>query len=121
MQTQREKLIEHLEENGWKIIEEDEYSLDWWAAEIWKVESVWSPREFMLWLTFLVDPQGPFEPRQEHVCGIGATHNYPICWQEVQNETFLSFTSDWKTKLPQFIFELSRLRQESAANIEIIS
>lgn len=113
MQEQREDLIKRLEEDGWKIIEEDEYSLDWWAAEIWRVESVWSPQGFFVYLTFLVDPQGPFEPKHEHIWGIGTTQTIPTSWHEAQGKPFLTIGQGWGTRATQFVNDLARIRHEA--------
>ena len=37
---------------------ESPFEDEWWAAEIWVVESIWSPVGVRIYLTFLVDPQG---------------------------------------------------------------
>ncbi|HJX93427.1 MAG TPA: hypothetical protein VJ372_23235, partial [Pyrinomonadaceae bacterium] len=62
MQAQRTELLTLLSEHGWSAakIEED---LEWWADEMWQLESVWSPVGSLAYVTFLVDPQ--FEGNRE--------------------------------------------------------
>lgn len=58
----RDALTARLDADGWRIdavVGPDD--LDWWAAEIWTLKSNWSPRDFTLLLTWLVDPMN--EPR----------------------------------------------------------
>ena len=42
MHTQREELLSQLSEHGWRVTQE-ESELEWWADEMWQLESVWSP------------------------------------------------------------------------------
>ncbi|HJT98842.1 MAG TPA: hypothetical protein VJ696_11050 [Rhodanobacteraceae bacterium] len=54
----RDALITRLDTAGWRIdavVGRDD--LDWWAAEIWTLKSDWSPRDFTVFVTWLVDPQ----------------------------------------------------------------
>ncbi len=67
MQTQRTELRNRLAEHGWRVkgLEED---LEWWANEMWLLESVWSPAGSRAYLTLLVDPMvGPNRRRGEAV------------------------------------------------------
>lgn len=52
-QTIREKIIE----NGWEITELEKAQLDWWANEMWRLESVWSPVGETAFITFLLAPE----------------------------------------------------------------
>ncbi len=56
MQTQRAELLSQLSENGWRIAS-IEQNLEWWADEMWLIESTWSPVGSNAYVTFLVDPQ----------------------------------------------------------------
>jgi hypothetical protein len=58
----RDGLLARLDANGWcvdAVVARDD--LDWWAAEVWRLKSSWSPQAFTLFLTWLVDPMN--EPR----------------------------------------------------------
>ncbi len=52
---QKDRILETLEENGWKRSAVDR-NCDWWADEFWRLSSVWSPAGTRAWLVFLVDP-----------------------------------------------------------------
>ena len=54
---QQRELLNRLAGQGWEVISRQRSDLEWWAAEVWTVESVWSPHGFRVYLTFLVDPQ----------------------------------------------------------------
>jgi hypothetical protein len=49
-------LIRKLAEHGWDVTSRDR-DVEWWAQEIWTVESVWAPHGFTVFLTWLIDPQ----------------------------------------------------------------
>jgi hypothetical protein len=51
------KLIVKLAEHGWSVVHRERNDIDWWADEIWTVESEWAPRGLNVYLTWLVDPQ----------------------------------------------------------------
>jgi hypothetical protein len=52
-------LLQQLSTHGWqRVAVEFPFEKEWWAAEIWTVESIWSPVGIRAYLTFLVDPQG---------------------------------------------------------------
>ena len=52
-------LLRQLAQCGWqRVAVESPFEDEWWAAEIWVVESIWSPVGVRIYLTFLVDPQG---------------------------------------------------------------
>jgi len=43
MQTQKSELYKQISEQGWSITEVETWNLDWWADEMWLLESVWFP------------------------------------------------------------------------------
>lgn len=114
MQTQRDDLKQRLEEDGWQVIEEDNTKLDRWASEIWRVESVWSPQGFSLWLTFLVDPQAsPENPKDENLWAVGTSRKLPLDQQSAQGKPLLTFGQGWGTRTSQFMSEIARIRHEA--------
>ena len=51
-----EELIALLPEHGWRVVSRTCEMLDWWADEVWTLESVWTPMGVRIFLTFLIDP-----------------------------------------------------------------
>jgi hypothetical protein len=114
MQEQRDDLKKRLEEDGWQVIEEDNTKLEWRAAEIWRVESFWSPQGFSLWLTFLIDEAAsPESSKSEKVWAIGTSRKLPLDQQTAQGKPFLTFGQGWGTRASQFMSELARIRHEA--------
>ena len=104
--TQHLQLRSALDQNGWTVVAQQTDHLDWWAAELWTIESYWSPQGFRLYLTFLIDPQSVDE-----VWAINATQNYP----QQQDELLICipFRNVWKKKLPAFIDDLNAIRAQN--------
>jgi hypothetical protein len=88
-----------------------EENLEWWADEMWVLESVWSPVGGRAYLTFLVDPQ--FEgvrKKGEGVWAVMASPRRPEDWVRVEGEFTLSLGQSWEKRLPAFFEHLSTLR-----------
>jgi hypothetical protein len=59
LKTYCDTLLHQLSRYGWRRMEiESPFEDEWWAAEIWVVESTWSPVGLRIYMTFLVDLQG---------------------------------------------------------------
>lgn len=54
--SQQIQLEAVLLENGWRIIDRTTAGLEWWADEIWAIESERRPCGLKAYLTFLTDP-----------------------------------------------------------------
>lgn len=70
---------------GWHINPVDLVSLDWWADEMWVLESAFSPQGKQAWLTFLVDPliaNSATRQKGESVWAIMLTTQKPWNWQD---------------------------------------
>ena len=113
MQTQRTELLNCLPEHGWRVAG-DEENLEWWADEMWVLESVWSPVSSRAYITLLVDPVvGPNRRRGEAVWAVMASPAKPISWLSAEGGFTLSFGQGWKERLPEFFEHLSALRSQS--------
>ena len=113
MQTQRTELLNRLPEHGWRAASEEE-DLEWWADEMWVLESVWSPVGSRAYITLLVDPMvGPNRKKGEAVWGVVASLRKPISRLSAEGEFMLSFGQGWKERLPEFFEHLSALRSQS--------
>ena len=110
MITQQEQLEVGLSASGWEIVGREKSNLDWWADEIWKIESIWSPVGFTIYLTFLVDPQqSRVRKKGEDVWAIGASINRPK-EREDGVEALVPLRPKWGKRLHVFILEVNNMR-----------
>ena len=113
MQAQRTELLSRLPEYGWRVTDPDE-KLEWWADEMWLLESVWSPVGSRAYVTFLVDPQFDGERQKgEAVWAVMVSPAKPMSRVQVEGEFTLSLGQGWKKRLPDFFDHLSTLRSQS--------
>lgn len=106
MEFQRQIIREMLIENGWKITELEGGELDWWASEMWRIESVWSPIGATAYVTFLFEPMDAKE-----VWDIAASSEKLEHRNGGANCFYLNIkSSGWKKNLPQFIKSISEFR-----------
>lgn len=110
---QQRELINRLTHLGWEIVSQQRNDLEWWADEIWTVESVWSPHGFRVYLTFLVDPHPP----STGVWAVGASSEWPANHWQAQDRG-LAGRSTWPHDLPVLIAALSDLRAQAAQEID---
>lgn len=126
MSFQRTELLNQLPKRGWgvTVIEgaDSEWpKLEWWADEIWVLQSVWSPRGCRVYLTFLVDPQAPIHGRKkgEGVWAVKASLTRPRQWMWEEGEVYLTLGHGWEQMLPGFLEEVAAFRnrkpQDSSA------
>ena len=112
MQTQRTELLNRFPEHGWRIAGEEE-NIEWWADEMWVLESVWSPVGSRAYITLLVDPMvGPNRRKGEEVWAVMASLTKTISRLSAEGEFTLSFGQGWKERLPEFFEHLSALRSQ---------
>lgn len=118
MQAQKAELLSQLPEHGWRAAGVEE-NLEWWAAEMWRLESVWSPVGSRAYITFLFAPEVPPLPydktrrRVEVVWAVMASPSRPTSRLEAAGEFTLSLGQGWKKRLPEFFEHLSALRGRS--------
>ena len=111
MQAQRAELLNQLPEHGWRVAAAGE-DLEWWADEMWLLESVWSPLGVRAYVTFMVDPQ--FEgvrKKGEAVWAVMASPGRPDGRADVEGGFTLSLGQGWGRRLPEFFGHLSALRR----------
>jgi hypothetical protein len=104
---QQRVLTDQLVKNGWEIVHRQREELEWWADEIWTVESLWSPHGLRVYLTFLVDPQPP----SDIVWAVGASLEPPTSRIQAGEHGIVS-RSFWPQEMPLFVAKLSKLRSE---------
>jgi hypothetical protein len=120
MITQRNKLIDLLPRYGWEVITVEDHSRgstdpDWFIDELWEVESVWAPKGFKVWITFLVDPQTPNlieRKKGQSVWAVKASLRKPPDSRIGDAEIYLSLNAGWEKRLPEFFSRLSNLRKQ---------
>lgn len=115
MQEQRDNLIKHLEDDGWRVVFIDtDVAEKEWAAEIWRVESDWQPKGFGFWLT--VVKNRTFENEEDEtdgLVGVGTSFVYPENETQAQGKPFVTFGKGWGTRTTQFMTDLARLRHNA--------
>jgi hypothetical protein len=106
-------MIAKQSEHGWRVVGRQRNDLDWWADEIWTVESEWAPQDLTVFLTWLVDPQED-DSRQpgQAVWAVGTCLKPPANRLEAQGEPLLS-VKHWPRDLPEFLGGLSALRNRT--------
>jgi hypothetical protein len=103
-----------LSSHGWSVVEvEQPFEDEWWAAEIWRIESEWSPQGAHLHLTFLVDPEG----ERDDVWAICASRERPR-ERPIKSGTTMRLKNVWQQELLSFINGLSQFRIEATEDIE---
>ncbi|HTG92207.1 MAG TPA: hypothetical protein VL866_06455 [Pyrinomonadaceae bacterium] len=113
MQAQRTELLNQLPEHGWRVAKLEE-NLEWWADEMWVLESEWSPVGSRVYVTFLVDPQFDRQRKKgEAVWAVMASPIKPMSRLQVEGEFTLSLGQSWKKGLPDFFAHLSKLRTQN--------
>lgn len=112
MNAQRIELLAQLPEHGWKVVTTEDAMLEWWADEIWLLESSWSPVGARAHVTFPVDPMATTADRKkgQDVWAVMASPARPAYRMGVADEFTLSLGRGWKERLPDFWKHLSKLR-----------
>lgn len=112
MQTQRTELFDLLPERGWRVASVEE-NLEWWADEMWLLESVWSPVGSRAYITFLVDPQFDGDRKKgQAVWAVMTSPAKPYNRLSAADEFTLNLGQGWKKELPAFFEHLSMLRNQ---------
>jgi len=114
MKTYTQKMMDYLVCDGWDITEKEQENLEWWADEVWKLESNWSPSGSIAYLTFLVDPMHEGNRRKgESVWAIGCSKQYPKSREQAEAGGTISFGKAFKTHILEFQITMEALRAAS--------
>ncbi len=111
MKSPEQKLEDWLAAYGWELEWKEKEELEWWADEIWKLRSVWSPMEAEAYIIFLVDPQWEGNRKKgQGVWGMGGCLNYPRERREAESLATMSYQSQPKSEYERFLesFEIAR-------------
>ena len=110
METERTEILDRLSDYGWRLAAIEE-NLEWWADEMWRLESVWSPAGSRAYITFLVDPL--FEGNRkkgESVWGVMVSLDKPLSPLQDEREFAFSLGEGWPENLRVFWGQLSMMR-----------
>lgn len=113
MDTQRTEILNQLSSRGWRVTSINDSQLEWWADEMWLLESLWSPVGCHAYVTFLVDPQSPHSQTRkkgEAVWAVMASLMKPANWQSSGENFTLTLGQAWQNRLPDFFEHLDGLR-----------
>jgi hypothetical protein len=113
MKAQRAEILKQLPRHGWQLSFVEDYELEWWADEMWLLESIWSPVGSRAYITFLVDPQishGRTRKKGEAIWAVMASPMKPDTWLSSDGSLTLSLEQDWEKRLPELFEHLAGLR-----------
>lgn len=112
MKAQKAEIESRLAKHGWDIVEVEDQALEWWADEIWRLESAWSPAGARAYVTFLIDPQSSNRNRKkgQDVWAVKASPDRPVDWLTGAGEYTLSLGQGWKEELAGFFEQLAMMR-----------
>jgi hypothetical protein len=116
MKAQRAEILKQLPRHGWNVAPVKDYELEWWADEMWLLESTWSPVGSHAYITFLVDPQIPHSRTRrkgEAIWAVMASTMKPSAWQSSEGSLTLSLGQGWEKRLPDFFEHLAGLRNSN--------
>lgn len=117
MTPQQIELLDHLSQAGWELADTESLG-QWWADEVWRMRSIWSPQTAQFFLTFIVDPQLDLHRTRkmgEGVWAVLASRSLPTRWQSSEGEITFSLGHGWAERLKDFASSLSAFRQDCAA------
>jgi hypothetical protein len=115
MNTQQLTIRDRLGEFGWELAAHQETDA-WWADDVWRLRSVWSPQSCELYLTFTIDPMADIHTRKagQSVWAVKASVAPAKQWQELAGEFVLDFGHGWRERLPELFSALAQMRNEHA-------
>ena len=115
MSAQRDEIHSQLAGHGWAASRLEDHELEWWADEIWLLESLWSPQGARAYLTFLVHPLDYTHDRRrgERVWAVGASARKPTDRLAAGAEFELSLSAGWRERLPALFDFLSAVRNSA--------
>lgn len=118
MITQRTELLKQLPLNGWQVLSVEDSSLEWWADEIWLIESLWSPKGLSLYLTFLVNPMADSQrAKGQEVWAVGTSIGRPHDRFSAEGKPLLSLGHGWRSQLAEFFVGISELRNNEVKDV----
>lgn len=119
MNAQRDEILNQLKKHGWEVVPLEEYELEWWADEAWRLVSQWSPVGSIAYLTFIVDPMfyTPQRKKGEGVWEVTASGEKPAYITSHADSFSLSLNQGWKERLPELLEYLSGWRNKQRVEV----
>ena len=117
MTTQKQGLLDALTEAGWEL-GAPEHLHEWWADDVWRMRSVWSPKGQKFYLTFLVVPELRFYRQRkcgQGVWAVSASAHLPRSRVLAEGQLLFRLGNGWAERLSSFITDVSRFRHEHVA------
>ena len=110
--TQRNQILAALPETGWGLADRQTPE-DWWIDELWRLESVWSPRGRVAYLLFLVDPQWD-GPRRfgEGVWAVACSKTLPNDRESAESGAVVQIRPRWERDRESLWPHLRRLHED---------
>ena len=115
MESQKRQLEEAIVSHGWRVAEREVIITEWWADEIWTIESVWTPVGFRLFLTFLVDPQSGQRRPGEDVYAVSCSSIRPQTRADAVADPLIFVRPSWEKNLPEFLANVKEIRDRATA------
>lgn len=112
MTTQQQGLLNALTASGWELAASEQLH-EWWADDVWRMRSVWSPQGREFYLTFLVDPQLDLHRSRkigEGVWAVSVTSMLPTSQQELGPR--FPLRHGWQEQLSEIVSYVARFRHE---------
>ncbi len=110
MNTQQRQLEQRLKDEGWHVLLR-ESGPDWWADEVWAIESLWRPVGSRLWITFLVDPMSDPYRKGPSVWAVTVTHSLPVK-KEDASTWVVPFRHGWEASLEKLVERVGAMRDQ---------
>jgi hypothetical protein len=110
VKSQTNELCRRLLDHGWEVtVTEQPFEDEWWCAQFWVIESVWSHQGVSVYLSFLVDPMsGP-----DTIWAVHASRERPR-QRPLDENPLMSLGHAWQKKLRAFLASLDRFRTNSS-------
>lgn len=103
-----EALKNRVVQDGWHVENIEIPSDHWWAYEIWKITSVWSPVGKTAFLVLAFDPMPDDEkPNEENVTSIILSSELPRAWNDGLT---IYIKPKWERGLIEFFEALPKFR-----------
>jgi hypothetical protein len=112
MTTQQQGLLDGLTEAGWELAATEQLH-EWWADDVWRMRSVWSPQGCECYITFLVDPQLDLHRKRkssEGVWAVSVTPTLPVGREQLGPE--FPLRHGWQERVREIVSYVSRFRRE---------
>jgi hypothetical protein len=113
VKTQAQEILTQLLDQGWSVQHIASDELEWWASEMWRLESQWTRTGAVAYVTFLIDPQVSHTKAphtDDDIWAVLVSQEKPTNRHGSANSFTMSLNSGWKKQLPALLEHLSTFR-----------